>query len=94
MSSKSMTNSKFSNEEARTLNEMIHEQLPGWKLVNDEINTMYNVTSREDIDRGPSIKQLRQKFLDHHTVIKIQPVDGGPSKVAEIINGVIKTVQG
>lgn len=93
-----------------TLQASVAADLPGWKVVSNEKLSLPNQeVSDMRTDEGPSIAQLRAKFLgqdagstnvpfakvdDSVQTVRVQPRGGGPAKTADFKNGKVSIVQG
>lgn len=90
---------------------VIRAQMPGWQIAKGTVAaTGFLKANDMKTDKGPSIDQLRRKFLgtqdagaERPTIadvnegvqtVRIRPKDGGPAKTADIRDGKISIVQG
>lgn len=93
-----------------SLQASVATDLPGWKIVSNEKFTLSNLEASDmRTDEGPSIGQLRAKFLGQDAgglndpfakvdasvqTVRVQPRGGGPAKTADFKNGKVSIVQG
>lgn len=90
---------------------VVKAQMPGWQIAKGTVAVASGFRMSDmKSQTGPTIEQLRRKFLgpqdagadapkladvdESIQTIRVRPRDGGPAKTADIRNGKISIVQG
>lgn len=105
------SDSRASRKGALTPAAVVKEQMPGWQIAKGTVSVAGSFRMSDmKSETGPTIEQLRRKFLGHQDAgidapalgevdqsvqtVRVRPRDGGPAKTADIRNGKISIVQG